>query len=192
VRAEIARTARADDAVARRLHFRPTMSNHPAAPKRSLATLVVLVGLVVGLARLSGATPKGPLLHLLPPENVAASTRAELRARMDRHGNAMSTLVKAVVLIDRPTITTMAQRIADEELLARADSQSFDRWRPLLPKAFFVEQETLRSTARSLAQAAAQGEPDAVLAERFGTLTATCVRCHGSYIHDLPSNTAGR
>ena len=168
------------------------MSNHHVAPKRSLATVLALVGLVLGLAGLSRATPRGPLLHLLPPENVAASTRAELRARMDRHGNTMSTLVKAVVLIDRPTITTMAQRIADEELLARPDSQTFDRWRPLLPKAFFVEQDTLRATARALAQAAAQGEPDSLLAERFGTLTATCVRCHGSYIHDLPANMAGR
>jgi hypothetical protein len=162
-------------------------------PARSVAILVVLVGLVFGVAGLSRATvPRAPLLHLLPPENVAASTRSELRGRMARHGNTMSTLVKAVVLIDRPTITTMAQRIADEELLARAESKGFDPWRPLLPKGFFIEQEALRTTARSLAQAAAQGEPDPVLAERFGTLTATCVRCHGAYLHDLPSGTAGR
>jgi hypothetical protein len=169
------------------------MFHLPSVPKRSAATLVVLTGLVLGLAGFSRATvQKSPLLHLLPPENVAASTRSELRGRMTRHGNTMSTLVKAVVLIDRPTITTMAERIADEELLARADSQGFDPWRPLLPKGFFIEQDALRSSARSLAQAAVQGDPDSVLAERFGALTATCVRCHGAYLHDLPSGAAGR
>jgi hypothetical protein len=111
---------------------------------------------------------------------------------MTRHGNTMSTLVKAVVLIDRPTITAMAQRIADEELLARPDSKGFDPWRPLLPKAFFVEQDALRQSAGALAQAASQGETDTVVAERFGALTATCVRCHGSYLHDLPAGTADR
>jgi hypothetical protein len=171
------------------------MSIRHSVPKRSFVILVALVvGAAAGLAGRSGAAsrPKGPLVHLLPPENVAASTRADLRARMSRHGNAMSTLVKAVVLIDRPTITTMAQRIADEELLASAESKDLDPWRPLLPKEFFVERDALRTSARDLARAAAQGEPDSVLAERFGALTATCVRCHGSYLHDLPPGAANR
>jgi len=149
---------------------------------------ITLVVCVLGLAGLSQATggQKGPLLHLLPPENVAASTRADLRARMDRHGNSMSTLVRAVVLLDRPTVSAIARRIADEELLARAGSQGLDRWRPLLPKEFFIEQDALRSSARELVEAAAQGESDGVLADRFGALTRTCVRCHGAYMHDLP------
>ena len=147
---------------------------------------------IVGIASLSEASagPKGPLLHLMPPEHVAASTRADLRARMSRHGNGVSTLVRAVVLLDRPTITTMAQRLADEELLARDEAQSVDIWRPLLPKAFFAEQNDLRESARNLARAAAQGESDNALADRFATLTRTCVRCHGAYLHELPAGPA--
>ena len=156
--------------------------------------LLIGVAFPLGLAGLSQAESRsrGPLLHLMPPENVAPSTRADLRARMGRHANSMSALVRAVVLLDRPTITTMAQRIADEELLARADSSGFDPWRPLLPKAFFVEHDALRAAASELAKAAAQGEPDTVLADRFGALTRTCVRCHGAYLHDLPAGAASQ
>ncbi|HVU51850.1 MAG TPA: hypothetical protein VHL80_14235 [Polyangia bacterium] len=168
------------------------MSHLRSVPGKSVSIGVVLVGLLTGLAGLSRAVTaqRAPLTHLLPPENVAATTRAQLRERMSRHGNTMSTLVKAVVLIDRPTITTMAQRIADEELLARGESKGFDPWRPLLPKAFFIEQDALRMAARSLAQAAAHGESDSAVAERFAALTTTCVRCHASYLHDLPAGTA--
>jgi hypothetical protein len=163
---------------------------HPLATLTGSRTVrIALVVSLLGLAGFSQATgrPKGPLLHLLPPENVAASTRADLRERMSRHGNSMSSLVRAVVLLDRPTVKTMAQRIADEELLARGESAGFDPWRPLLPKDFFVEQDALRAAAHELAQAAAQDEPDGVLADRFGALTRTCVRCHSSYLHDLPA-----
>lgn len=148
---------------------------------------IVLGVLVLALAGLSQANvrPKGPLLHLLPPDNVAATTRADLRARMNRHGNTMSTLVRALVLLDRSTVATMAERIADEELLARAESAGLDAWRPLLPKEFFVEQSALRTAAHELTQAAAHGEPDGVLADGVGDLTRTCIRCHGAYLHDL-------
>jgi hypothetical protein len=171
------------------------MNDHPATSSWSRALPVALVAALLGLGGLAWASnsrPKGPLLHLLPPENIAAATRAELRGRMNRHGNVMSSLVKAVVLIDRPTVTTMARRIADEELLARAEASGVDPWRPLLPKAFFIEQDALRVAARELAQASAQGEPDEAMAERFGALTRTCVRCHAAYLHDLPAGPAGR
>jgi hypothetical protein len=117
---------------------------------------------------------------------MPSTTRANLRARMTRHGAAMSSLVKAVVLLDRATVRTMAQRIGDEELLARAEAADYDAWRPLLPKDFFVEKDALRSAARELAQAVANDEPDKVVAERFGALTGTCVRCHSAYLHGLP------
>lgn len=174
------------------------MKTHPTDSTRSWrrpALRVALLGALLGLTSLAWAAnsrPRPPLLHLLPPENIAQTTRADLRARMNRHGNVMTGLVKAVVLLDRPTVTNMARRIADEELLARAESPADDPWRPLLPKAFFIEQDALRSAARELAQAAAQGDPDDVLAERFGALTRTCVRCHGSYLHDLPTGPSGR
>jgi hypothetical protein len=165
--------------------------------RRSAVKSLVLLAMIAsafGLARLSRADnrSKGPLLHLLPPENITATTRADLRALMSRHGSSMSTLVRAVVLLDRPTIGSMAQRIADDEFLARGESAGLDRWRPLLPKEFFVEQDALRASANELARAASQGEPDSALADRFSTLTRTCVRCHTAYLHDLPADAASR
>jgi hypothetical protein len=167
------------------------MSQLPRIRFRSLALGAVAAGAVLALAGLPRATarPKAPLLHLLPPENVAAATRVELRSRMNRHGNDMSSLVRAVVLLDRPTVAALAGRISDEELLARSDTRRADPWRPLLPPGFFVEQEALRKAASELAEAAAHGQPDDVLAERFGLVTRTCVRCHGAYLHDLPGET---
>ncbi|HVZ72866.1 MAG TPA: hypothetical protein VHJ20_10870 [Polyangia bacterium] len=159
------------------------MTFHRSAP-------FVLAAAVAGslAAGLAGATvqPRGPLLHLDPPANVTAATRAELRARMNRHGSSMSSLLRAVVLLDRRTVATMAQRIADEELLARQEERGLDRWRPLLPRGFFIEQDALRTAARELALAATDGSPDAVLADHFGALTRTCVRCHGAYLHEPP------
>jgi hypothetical protein len=172
------------------------MTNHADAPPRLRAVLrFSLLAALLGLTSLGWAAnsrPRGPLLHLLPPENIAETTRSDLRARMSRHGNVMTGLVKAVVLLDRPTVANMARRIADEELLARAESPGVDPWRPLLPKAFFIEQDALRMAARELAEAAAQGERDEVVADRFGAVTRTCVRCHGAYLHDLPAGPGAR
>jgi hypothetical protein len=176
-------------------HEEASMRRIPATALLRSLLLGLVLGVsmlgVVGLAR-AIARPKSPLEHLLPPENVAATTRADLRGRMSRHGNNMSALVKAVVLLDRPTVTALAGRIADEEYLAKIENGGLDRWRPLLPKPFFVEQEALRAAATALAESAARGASDEVLADRFSTLTHTCVRCHGSYVHDLPGGTALR
>jgi hypothetical protein len=163
----------------------------PNSPSKRSAALFSIVAVAVAGVAYAGARPPQPLNHLLPPDNVAASTRADLRARMGRHGNVMSGLVKAVVLLDRPTVATLAVRIADEELLA-GSAPELDPWRPLLPKAFFIENDAIRVAARELAQAAAQGLPDDTLAERFGALTRTCVRCHGAYLHDLPGGPRSR
>jgi hypothetical protein len=154
---------------------------------------VLLCAVVAGLVSApNAASSKGPTLHLPPPENVAATTLKELRARMSRHANGMSDLLRAVVLLDRPTISTLAGRIADDEVVARSEAQGLDRWGPLLPKAFFVEQDALRTTARDLAAAAAHGEPDDVLADRFGAVTRTCVRCHSVFLHGRPEAPAPR
>jgi hypothetical protein len=168
------------------------MKDHTTRSRAPLAALLVTLLGLTGLGWAAGNRARGPLLHLLPPENIAPATRSDLRARMDRHANVMSGLVRAVVLLDRPTVTNMARRIADEELLARAESPGLDPWRPLLPKAFFIEQDALRSAARDLAQAASEEAPADVLGERFGTLTRTCVRCHSAYLHDLPAGPGSR
>jgi cytochrome c556 len=103
----------------------------------------------------------------------------------------MMNLVRAVVLLDRRTIRSLAQRIAEEEIVARAGSPALGNARPYLPEAFFQQQEVLRAAAQDLA-AAADATPetrdnDRVIAEKFAAVAQSCVACHSAYRRgDLP------
>src|SRR3954471_15920816 len=135
-------------------------------------------GLLAGVLGLAGAALAADKpAHRAEPagsratdDKVSDAARAELRARMGQHGNTMSTLVRAVVLLDRPTVTTLAGRIADAEVVARVEAGGKGSPPTLLPKDFFLEEDRLRDAARDLAAAAAHREPDAVLADRFAAL----------------------
>jgi hypothetical protein len=125
----------------------------------------------------------GSFLNGYRRATLSAATRAELQGRMARHGNVMSNLVKAVVLLDRPTVTILAQRIADEEVVARVEANGAKKWESRLPKGFFTEQEALRAAARDLATSAAHGGADSIMADRFAAVARTCVACHSVYLH---------
>lgn len=133
--------------------------------------------------------PRPPAVRLPAPEHLSATTRAEVRSRMGRHGNTMSGLVRAVVLLDRSTIATLAGRIADEEVVARVDKGGPDKLKLLLPKEFFTQESTLQSNARDLAAAALNRAPDSVVADHFATVAKTCVSCHSIYLN-MPPNIA--
>ena len=156
----------------------------------SLSTLrpVFIAGLLMAPLAAGGAArpaehARPPAVHLAEPENLSASTRAEVRGRMARHGNTMSNLVTAVVLLDRPTIVTLALRIADEEVVARSEAATTKGWEARLPRGFFIEQDALRGAARELAAAATHGDADNVTADRFAAVARTCVACHSLYLH---------
>jgi hypothetical protein len=104
---------------------------------------------------------------------------------MSQHGQTMSNLVRAVVLLDRPQVRVLATRIADEEVVAQAGSSKKDRGPLPLPRELFAEQTKLSQAARALALAAAGGD-DRALAERFAAVTGTCVTCHSVYLHGRP------
>jgi hypothetical protein len=100
----------------------------------------------------------------------------------------MSNLIRAVVLLDRPTIRALASRIADEEIVALSNKTSLERRRLNLPQDFFAEQTALSVAARALAAAAsADGGDDAALADGFSALTRTCIGCHSVYLHGRPA-----
>jgi hypothetical protein len=149
----------------------------------TLALLLLATFLAVRSQSVAGEPPKAPAVRLVDPENLSVATRAELHDRMARHGNVMSNLVRAVVLLDRPTITNLAQRIADEEVVARVEAKSSKNWGSRLPKGFFAEQSALRSAAQDLAASAMPGRPDSVMADRFAAVARTCVACHSVYLH---------
>ena len=151
----------------------------------------LLLGAGIGAAILVGAsfgraaeTPP-PAQRLPPPDHVSPETRTDIKARMARHGETMSGLVRSVVLLDRPTIRILAGRIADEEVIARVGAAGASK-RPPLPREFFVAQEELSVNARQLAVAAKEGGDDHSIAERFAAVTRTCVTCHSAYLHGRP------
>jgi hypothetical protein len=150
--------------------------------------LLVLGGGIFALcAGVTVAQTVPPPARKLPaPQHVTAQTQQEIKARMAQHGATMESLVRAVVLQDRPTIKVMANRIADEEVVART-SGIREKRPPVLPPGFFTAQDELAAAARQIAVAAAAGGDDARLAGGFAALTRTCVSCHGAYVHDRPA-----
>ena len=155
------------------------------APHHALLRLAVAGGLaalcVVPGAR--AAEVPAPAQRLPPPEHIPQDTRTEIKARMARHGETMSGLVRSVVLLDRPTVRILATRVADEEVIARAGN---GQKRPPLPQDVFAAQEELSTSARQLAAAAIEGGDDKILAERFAAVTRTCIACHSAYLHGRP------
>jgi hypothetical protein len=143
----------------------------------------VLVGATIGMGR-AAETP-APAQKLPPPDHVTQQTRTEIKARMARHGEVMSNLVRSVVLLDRPTIRILANRIADEEVIARVGAAGEPK-RPPLPREFFAAQDELSASARQLAVAAKQGGDDKAIADGFAAVTRTCVTCHSAYLHGRP------
>jgi hypothetical protein len=159
-----------------------------------IARRLATPGLLAALVLVSGADappkPPAPAQNLPVPERIGQETRAEIKTRMGLHATTMQNLVRSVVLLDRPTVRALANRIADEEMAARSGALREERY-PSLPRQFFVEQDELGATARQLAAAAIEGGDDRVLAERFGALTRTCVSCHSVYLHARPDSSPG-
>lgn len=148
----------------------------------AVAAIVFVAAPTLGL---SGS--RAPVSRRLPPpEHVPPATRAELAARMGRHGDTMGTLVRAVILLDRPTIRVLAGRIADEEVVARSGKSPHEPLPLYLPRDFFLQQTKLAVAARDLAAAVVAGADDATLGERFSAVTSTCIGCHSAYLHGQP------
>jgi ABC-type oligopeptide transport system ATPase subunit len=166
----------------------------------ALPALGLLAAAAVPLAG-HAASAEPAARHLPPSDHLSSETLRDLKSRMGRHGNGMSNLVGAVVLLDRRAIARLARNIADEEIIAatttpaepgppigqpgaKAAGKTGEKSRPALalPRGFFAEQDAMRVAAQRLALAAA-GNDDKALADAFATVTRTCVACHSSYLH---------
>jgi hypothetical protein len=173
-----------------RINVREAIKDTLARHRAPLAVVLAL-SLAAGAATVMAGAPQpstprpGPARHLPAPQYLSAQSRAELTTRMGQHGATMSNLVRAVVLLDRPTVRTLAGRIADEEIVAGLATRSGGP--SPLPEAFTRQQADLRTAAQRLAVAAALGGDDETLADQFGAVTRTCVSCHAVYLHGLPS-----
>jgi cytochrome c556 len=115
-----------------------------------------------------------------PPDPLSAAARALLKERMASHTEDMSDLVSGIMLLEYSRIITRADKIAADVNLSRPTSQDATELNAALPEEFFVRQDELKAAARSLEGAARSGNPYRV-AEAYGHVSETCVRCHADF-----------
>ena len=99
---------------------------------------------------------------------------------MASHARGMADLMSAIMVLDYPRVHVGADAVASDASLARPLSQDASELNALLPEDFFLQQDNLRAQARALAEAAERQSPYAV-ANAYGRLSETCVRCHYVY-----------
>ena len=115
-----------------------------------------------------------------PPEPLSPTARALLRDRMSSHAQDMSQLVSAIMLLQYSEIITRADKIAEDVNLSRPTTNDATELNASLPEKFFVRQDDLKAAARALAAAGRTANPYQV-AQAYGKVSETCVRCHADY-----------
>lgn len=133
-----------------------------------MRALLIVAWLVAPVVLAADAEPLSPL------------ARRFLHRRMERHGEDMLRLMKAVVLVEREGARAIANDIANEPRLARPMPDADAEINASLPSRFFTLQDELRERAKAVAAAAATRDT-AELTRAFGRLTETCVTCHEAF-----------
>jgi cytochrome c556 len=99
---------------------------------------------------------------------------------MANHVRDMTDLVSAIMVLDYPTIADRAKGVASDANLARPLGGDATELNALLPDQFFQYQDDLRKNARLLATAAERMDALQV-ADAYGRVSESCVRCHAVY-----------
>jgi hypothetical protein len=118
--------------------------------------------------------------RLAPPEYLSVDARALLRTRMGNHARNMGELTSAIMVLRYPEIRERALAISEEPRFARPLTRDATELNSALPEKFFVYERELRVFAAALASAAETTNAFAV-AEVFGRMSETCVKCHATY-----------
>ena len=99
---------------------------------------------------------------------------------MASHAQDMSQLVSAIMLLEYSEIITRADKIAGDVNLSRPTSNDATELNASIPERFFVRQDDLKAAAHALAAAGRTANPYQV-ADAYGRLSETCVRCHADF-----------
>jgi len=120
-----------------------------------------------------------------PPEPLSPVARALLKERMAAHARDMGELVSAIMVLQYDGIAARADKIAGDVSLSRPTSKDATELNASIPEKFFVRQDDLKAAARNLADAARARDPYKV-ADAYGRVSQTCVRCHADFRPSLP------
>jgi hypothetical protein len=115
-----------------------------------------------------------------PPQPLPGAARALLHERMVSHARDMGDLVSAIMLLQYPRIHERATAISTEITLARPLTDDATELAASVPASFFDLQDELRERARTL-DLAAREQSAMQVADAYGRLSETCVRCHASF-----------
>jgi hypothetical protein len=118
--------------------------------------------------------------RLAPPEYLSGDARALLRTRMANHARNMGELTSAIMVLRYPEVRERALAISQEARFARPLTVDATELNSALPEKFFVYERELRVFAAALASGAETTNPFTV-AEVFGRMSETCVKCHAAY-----------
>jgi hypothetical protein len=118
--------------------------------------------------------------RLAPPEYLSGDARALLRTRMVNHARNMGELTAAIMALRYPEIRERALAISEEARFARPLTADATELNSALPEKFFVHERELRVFAAALASGAETMNAFGV-AEVFGRMSETCVKCHATY-----------
>jgi hypothetical protein len=115
-----------------------------------------------------------------PPEYLSGDARAVLRTRMANHARNMGHLTSAIMVLRYPEIRERALAVSEEARFARPLSADATELNSALPEKFFAYERELRVLAGALASGA-ETTNAFVVAEVFGRMSETCVKCHATY-----------
>jgi cytochrome c556 len=97
----------------------------------------------------------------------------------------MGALMSAVMILDYVQVQSRATSIVEDVSLARPLTGDATELNSALPEKFFSFQDQLRTAAKALASAAADKSAFAV-ADAYGHVSETCVKCHAVYRQGRP------
>jgi hypothetical protein len=118
--------------------------------------------------------------RLAPSEYLPGDARAVLRTRMANHARDMGALTSAIMVLRYPEIRERALAISEEPRFARPMTADATEVNSALPEKLLVYERELRVFAAALASGAETMNAFAV-AEVFGRMSETCVKCHATY-----------
>jgi cytochrome c556 len=121
-----------------------------------------------------------PPARLQPPDYLPEVARSILRTRMASHARDMGQLMSAIMVLDYPDVQAGAQAIVSDVNLARPLTKDATELNAALPPRFFDLQDELKVRGRALRDAAQHMNAFEV-ADAYGRMSETCVRCHAVY-----------
>ncbi|MBI2375564.1 MAG: cytochrome c [Deltaproteobacteria bacterium] len=136
------------------------------------ALLLAMTACAAGGAK---ATSPEQYRSMPAPVHLSAEARDALGTRMQGHGDDMNDLLWSILFLDFESTSDIALHIATETPPPSAH----------VPPDIIGYETRLNALSAEL-RAAAKAEDAARVAELYGKIAETCVRCHASYLTEPP------